>query len=150
MYLLDTNHCSDIITGRNPNTINKLKQLPEDAQLAINSIIYGELVLMVEKSKRKMQNAPRLDDFIRRVRLYPLDAATAIHYGEIHAAIFDHFAPQEKAKRRKFRIQDCGVHNHDLWIAATALQHNLTIVTDDSDFDRIRQVIGAVRVESWR
>ena len=149
MYLLDTNHCSDILTKQNPNTITKLRTLPKDTQVAINAIIYGELVLMVEKSQRKIENWPLLESFIKRVRIYPLDAATSIYYGSIHAALFNYFAPRDKSKRRTFRVQDAGLYSHDLWITATALQHNLTIVTSDSDFDRIQEVT-KVQMESWR
>ena len=37
---------------------------------------------------------------------------------------------------------------HDLWIAAVALQHNFTVISADSDFQRIIQV-KALSVESW-
>lgn len=58
------------------------------------------------------------------------------------------FGPKEKTKRRKTKITELGFDENDLWIAAIALQHNLTIVSADSDFQRIQQA-RALSVECW-
>lgn len=149
MYLLDTNHCSDILTNRNTNVINKLRQLPRECPTSINAVVYGELMLMVEKSERKLENLVLLNDFLKRVRVYKIDDGTAILYGSLHAEIFREFAPKDKAKRRKYSIKEVGIHNHDLWIACTAIQYDLTIVSSDSDFTRICKVRD-LKLESWR
>jgi tRNA(fMet)-specific endonuclease VapC len=39
------------------------------------------------------------------------------------------------------------IRDNDIWIAAHALQHNLTVVTRDSDFDRLVEL--GVTVEKW-
>ncbi|WP_375494530.1 PIN domain-containing protein [uncultured Nostoc sp.] len=62
--------------------------------------------------------------------------------------IFRQFAPKEKNKRRSTRIQDLGFDDNDLWIAATAIYQNITLVSADSDFTRIQQVY-SFSVESW-
>lgn len=59
-----------------------------------------------------------------------------------------HFGPKEKNKRRKTRLTDLGVSQHDLWIASIAIQHDLIVVTMDSDFQRIKTVHD-LPVESW-
>ncbi|MGB3532349.1 MAG: PIN domain-containing protein [Microcoleaceae cyanobacterium] len=58
------------------------------------------------------------------------------------------FAPKEKSKRRKTRLIDIGFDDNDLWIAAIAIQHNLILVTTDSDFQRIKTVIN-LSIETW-
>jgi tRNA(fMet)-specific endonuclease VapC len=77
-----------------------------------------------------------------------IDGGTAKIYGQLKAALFAEFGPKEKSKRRKTNITDLGFDENDLWIAAIALQHNLTIVSADSDFQRIKQV-RALSIESW-
>ncbi len=37
---------------------------------------------------------------------------------------------------------------NDLWIAATAIQHRLILVTADRDFERIQQITN-LQFESW-
>ena len=46
-------------------------------------------------------------------------------------------------------MTNLGFDENDLWIAAIALQHRLTIVSSDSDFPRIQQVVKSISVESW-
>lgn len=41
-----------------------------------------------------------------------------------------------------------GFDENDLWIAAIAYQHNLIVVSADSDFQRIQQV-KTLSVDSW-
>ncbi|MBW4685765.1 MAG: PIN domain-containing protein [Komarekiella atlantica HA4396-MV6] len=70
-----------------------------------------------------------------------MDQQTANTYGQLKAALFNQFAPTEKSKRRKTKITDLGFGENDLWIAAIALRQNITIVSGDRDFQRIKQLI---------
>jgi tRNA(fMet)-specific endonuclease VapC len=80
--------------------------------------------------------------------IYPIDSETANIYGKLKAAVFDKFAPKDKSKRRQFTIQNIGFGENDLWIAATAIQHSLTIITADRDFQRIQEVQPLI-LDSW-
>ena len=62
--------------------------------------------------------------------------------------MMQYFGPREKNKRRKTRLTDLGVSQHDLWIASIAIQHDLIVVTMDSDFQRI-QIVHDLAVENW-
>ena len=46
------------------------------------------------------------------------------------------------------KITQLGIGENDLWIAAVALQHQLTLVTTDQDFQRI-QAVQPFDLESW-
>jgi tRNA(fMet)-specific endonuclease VapC len=145
-YLLDTNHCSYIING-NPQVTNILKSYA-GLTIGVSIITYSELLYMTEKSELKYQNLSAVQKFLSQVDLYFLDEETAIIYSRLKASVFNYFAPKEKSKRRSFKIENLGFSDHDLWIAATAIQYNLTLVSADSDFRRIYEVEN-FSLESW-
>ena len=146
MYLLDTNHCSAIILGE-PNVIRRVKEVGV-GDIATCVIVQGELTFMMEKSQRKETNLARLTEFLEDIRMYHITEETATFYGQIKAALFNQFAPKDKNKRRKTKIVDLGFDENDIWIAAIALQNNLTVVSSDSDFLRIQQV-RTFSLECW-
>ena len=146
MYLLDTNHCSAIILGE-PNVIKRVQEVGED-NIFTCVIVQGELTFMMEKSQRREDNLAQLAQFLEDIRIYRITEETATIYGQIKAALINQFAPKEKSKRRKAKVTDLGFDENDIWIAAIALQNNLTIVSRDSDFLRIQQV-KSLSLESW-
>jgi len=58
-----------------------------------------------------------------------IDKEIAEIYSQLKNRIFRQFAPKEKNKRRSTRIQDLGFDDNDLWIAATAIYHNIILVS---------------------
>jgi len=146
MYLLDTNHCSYIING-NTNVISTLRSRSV-YDFGISIITYAELLYMTEKSEFKAQNLSAVQAFLMDTDLYLIDEGTAIIYSQLKTAIFNLFAPKNKNKRRNTTIMDLGFDDHDLWITATAMQHNLIVVSSDSDFIQIQQA-QSFPLESW-
>jgi predicted nucleic acid-binding protein len=59
---------------------------------------------------------------------YPL-----LHIEEMTASCFARIADEELRAGRRLR-------RHDAWIAATALQHNAAVVTQDADFGAFASV----------
>ena len=146
MYLLDTNHCSAIILG-NPNVIRRVSEVGEN-KIATCVIVQGELTFMMEKSQRQETNLARLTEFLEDIRIYHITEEIATIYGHIKAALLNQFAPKYKNKRRQTKVTNLGFDENDIWIAAIALQNNLTVVSRDSDFLRIQQV-RTFSLESW-
>ena len=103
---------------------------------------------MTEKSEQTLQNRRAVEAFLTAVDLYFIDEETAIIYSQLKASIFDRFAPKDKNKRRRTSMSNLGFTDHDLWIAATAIQHKLILVSADSDFKRINEV-QPLFWESW-
>ena len=146
MYLLDTNHCSAIIFG-DPDVIARATEAGVD-NLAISAISQGELLYMAENSKQVEENLVFIEEFLEDLPVYDVDSETSHIYAKLKAQIMNKFAPKDKNKRRKTKVTDLGVGENDLWIASIAIQNNLTIVSADGDFKRIREVWNFA-LESW-
>jgi tRNA(fMet)-specific endonuclease VapC len=146
VYLLDTNHCSKILSGHS-GISRKLKLLGE-VRVATCVVVQGELVYMAEKSANPADNRETVAHFLDDIEVFLIDEKTANVYGKLKAALIARFGPREKAKLRRIDIERLGFRENDIWIAATASRHGLTIVTADSDFRRMQQAVD-LDVESW-
>ncbi len=146
MYWLDTNHCTFLIEGE-LKVVNHVRELGK-VTLATSAIAAGELRFMAQNSQQKTANLIRIRAFLNRIYIYPIDDETAEIYGDFKSEIIKRFAAKEKSKRKTTQLQEIGIGENDLWIAATALCHSLILVTSDSDFQRMRQV-REFPVESW-
>ncbi|MDD1418527.1 type II toxin-antitoxin system VapC family toxin [Dolichospermum sp. ST_sed1] len=137
MYLLDTNHCSRIIFGET-NLIQQL-ELHREVGVATSVIVRGELLYMAAKSQQTAANIQQVKAFLNTIDLYPINLSISDIYGDLKGKLVNVFGPKEKAER---------FGDNDLWIAATAIHYNLTVVSTDNDFRRIQQVYSFV-LESW-
>ena len=146
MYLLDTNHCSKIIRGE-PSLLNRLKE-SSLSSFSICAIVFGELVFMAFNSEFHEANLEKVISLCARLRCFPLDNGTAEIYGRLKAMLIEKIGPREILKRRSFKLQKLGIHDNDLWITSVAIQHDLIILTTDSDFARIAEH-APVKSESW-
>jgi predicted nucleic acid-binding protein len=107
-------------------TGRKLGDLPE--KIAVSVITAAELELGVLRAQDTDTRARRIAT-LSRVRsaysLLPIDAQTA--------SCFARIAAHELDAGRKLR-------RHDAWIAATALRHDVAVVTQDDDFSAFSSV----------
>jgi tRNA(fMet)-specific endonuclease VapC len=146
LYLLDTNHCSFILEGE-PSVIETLQSHAAET-VSTTVITAGELQFMVQNSRQRDSNSIRVRTFLRRIHVYPIDLEIATLYGEFKAELIQFYGPKEREKRKRIRLSEIGVSENDLWIAATAIQHELIVVSADRDFQRMQQV-RAFGLESW-
>ncbi|MGH2559579.1 MAG: type II toxin-antitoxin system VapC family toxin [Thermomicrobiales bacterium] len=146
MYLLDTNHCSRIIEG----DAAVIARFSPHRQVRATTcvIVQAELLFMAYYSRRADVNLLPIRAFLSRIRIHSIDDETTDLCAQIKTAIFQRWAPKERSKRRHFRLNDLGLTDNDLWIAAIALRNDLIVVTSDGDFARIAQVTD-LRHESW-
>ncbi len=147
MFLLDTNHCSYAILGHT-QLLDRLENCGDDVLVSTCTIVKGELIDMAARSQQRRSNLALIQRFLAGLLIYPIDEMTAEVYGELKAAVFDRYAPKDRAQRRRTQINQLGVGENDLWIAAIAIQYGLTLLSTDRDFQRI-QAVRHFEVESW-
>lgn len=123
-YLLDTNIAIAIVEKE-----IDFRDRP-DAQGFLSSTVLGELFFGVEKSSRVEENLERLQQLRSTFPVFLCDEETARHYGFIKNLL-----------RKKGRP----IPDNDIWIAASARQHRLTLVTRDGHFDEVDDL----PVEHW-
>lgn len=146
MYLLDTNHFSRLILGN--EVIRKAIARIGEQAVAISVITQGEVLYMAYNSERRQQNLALVRSYLTNVGIYRLNDEIANFYGQSKADLIRHFGPKDRQKRRKTKIEALGISDNDLWIACTAMHHQLKIVSTDSDFSRMKAVMD-FPLESW-
>jgi tRNA(fMet)-specific endonuclease VapC len=124
--LLDTN----IVIGLFAGDPAVLARLSTTDHIFIPSIVLGELYFGAYKSAHSAENLRRVEEFIRTSAVLVCDATTAAHYGQIKATLRQRGRP---------------LPENDIWIAALAQQHGLTVISRDQHFTEIE----SLPVEPW-
>lgn len=131
-YLLDTTAFSDLMR-EHPQMQIRLAALSPDETLSICTVVRGEIL----HGLGRLPESQRRDDLtVKAARLF--DTIPCLSIAE---SVADHYAEIKLARQRKGLALD----ENDLWIAATARQSSATLVSRDSDFQRI----DGLKVEDW-
>lgn len=128
-FLLDTNA---LIAGRRRD-LSLIMCLAFADSIAIPSIALGELFSGAYRSGFVASNVAFCEAVARNNLILACDAGTAKAYGTIEGDL----------RRRGRPLPD-----NDVWIAALALQHDLTLLTRDAHFAHFAHVPN-LRTESW-
>jgi len=129
-YLLDTNTCIRFINGRSPNIRAKMLTI-DDSEMVISTIVQAEMYAGSAKSQTPQRSREIQEEFFRRFASISFDAQAARIYGDIRGYL-------EK--------QGTTIGGNDLLIAATALAHDLTLVTHNTrEFGRVQ----GLKLEDW-
>ena len=127
-FLLDTNICSAYIKG-NATVWNRFMQY--SGGLAMSVVTVGELWTWAKRSKNRQSSHLAISEFIELLDVIEIDLEVALRFGELRARLFDAGAPMP---------------DMDALIAATALAHDMTLVTHNiGDF----QNIDGLRIVDW-
>ena len=131
MYLLDTNICIYLIKNKFTSLKDRiLATKPED--IFLSSVTIAELEYGASKSQHREKNRQAILDFCTDFgQIIDFSAADAEAYGLIRAHL-----------EKKGHI----IGPYDMQIAAQAMTHNLTVVTNnDDEFVRVPWI----KVENW-
>lgn len=129
-WFLDTNACIMHLRGRHPQLSAKWRaHRAED--LAIPLAVYAELLVGAEKSTQPEKVRGQIELLLEAHEIVEATEEVATHYARIRADL-------EK--------RGMSIGGNDLWIAATALAHGATLVTNNTgEFTRVPGLV----VEDW-
>jgi tRNA(fMet)-specific endonuclease VapC len=163
VYLLDTNIASALWDSNNPyheHARKFVEGLGENrvyiSRFVEAEILYGHKVYAGSDPARRRI----IED---RMRAFPLvkdvDKHTAEPYSDIRAALFSKFGDRDReGKMKKKRpeslvdkttSEQLQIQENDLWMAALAVQHNMSLVSDDK-MKRIKKVWPALDLIPWK
>lgn len=125
-FLLDTNIVIAIF-GADPNVLERLSLATE---VFVPVVALGELYYGARKSTRIDANVKSIDEFADNCAVVECDLDTSRHYGRIKNVL--------RAKGRP-------IPENDIWIAAMAQQHELTLASRDSHFKEV----DALLLDTW-
>lgn len=122
-YLFDS---SLVVAALNeePRVLHLLRGVPSEI-IFVPAIALGELYFGALKSRRTEANLERLGRFADASNVLYVDEAVARLYGEA---------------RNKLRMIGRPIPENGVWIAATALRYDLTLVTRDSHFEHVEEL----------
>lgn len=123
-YLLDTDWAVWWLRGR--SEVVKSLAAKQRHGLAISIVTLAELYEGIESTKDPAAARPLLNDFLRLVTVIPFSERVAARFG---------------TEAAKLRHLGQPLPDFDLVIAVTALQHGLTLLTEDRHFERIPSLV---------
>lgn len=120
-YLLDTNEVIRYLKG--VSDAMALVTALADEGIFLSVITLGELYEgLLRVSGQPANDMAPFETFVSAVDVIPVDTTIAQQYGRI---------------RRDLRTRGLMIPDNDVWIAATATIHDLTVVTRDQHFSRV-------------
>lgn len=125
--LLDTSGFIAVRRGH-PDVVSIVRRAE---RIAVTPVVIGELLSGFRKGHRRAENERDLERFLctPRMEILAVDRETADRY----AAIAD-----------DLRARGRPIPTNDLWIAASAMQHGLELVTTDAHFKGVPQILARV------
>ena len=124
--LLDTN----IVVALFKDDAAVRERLSQHAMVLVSSAVLGELYYGAQKSSQIDRHLREINRFLAKVAVLETNAETAYEYGLI---------------RNELRVKGRPIPENDIWIAATARQHDLTLVSRDRHFAEVDNL----RWERW-
>lgn len=116
--ILDSNIIIDFFSGKK-DVVNLVTQLE---QVFTTSVVLGELYVGINRISNKAKHLKKLDNFMKLCTVLHVDSITAQYFGETVVSLYKKGKP---------------IPTNDVWIAASAQQYNLPLLTNDKHFNEI-------------
>jgi len=122
--LLDTSGYSAFMRGH-PEVVAALQETDE---VCLNPVVLGELLAGFIRGQRRKKNESELQTFLQspRVKVLGINSDTAERYAVILNSLWKAGTP---------------IPTNDIWIASTAMQHGLHLLTTDAHYREVSQII---------
>ncbi len=117
-FLLDTN----IVVGVFADDPAIRRRLEQREEVLLSVVVLGELYFGAQKSRGIDENVRRIHRLLAESVVLPCDAGTAYEYGIV---------------RHELRLKGRPIPENDIWLAAHARQHDLTLVSRDRHFSEV-------------
>jgi len=131
MYLLDTKACIRILNGSSKPLVERLRR-HDPSEIRMSAVVKAELYYGARRSRRVAENLEVLRRLFQPFVSLPFDDLCAEHYGVIRGQLEREGRP---------------IGPNNLLIAATAVAHDLVLVTNNSgEFSRV----AGLAVEDWQ
>ena len=124
--LLDTNIVIALF-AKDPVVMEKLSNTEA---VFIPSVVLGELLYGALESARQSENVRRVEDFAAGRTVLNCDAWVARAYGQI---------------KHELRTRGTPIPDNDIWIAAVAREHVITVISRDAHFQKVPDL----KLEVW-
>ena len=111
----------------------ELKSVLQRAEaIYLSPVVLGELLSGFRQGKLRARNEEALDEFLDtpRVELLPVLDSTAVRYAEILSYL---------------RSAGTPLPTNDVWIAASAMEHGVQVLTTDKHFLAVPQILVDLR-----
>ena len=103
-----------------------INELSKISSLCTCTVVLGELMYGAAKSAHVVQNKQNAKSFCSRYPLLGVSNIVAEFYGEIKKDLLSHGNVMPE---------------NDMWIAATALANDMTVITQDRHFEHIQNLM---------
>ena len=158
-YLLDTNHVDPLFRQEPRAFVEELRKHPPETFFWISSVSLGEIEAayltndrdpdVVKPFRRFMQTEFTEDE--RTHKCQEVSRFTGQYYAQVIEALRLKHPKRRKDQKDERYLLSLGLDVNDVWIVATALEHNFTLLTTDKGIDEtIKEALGdRLRTENW-
>ena len=122
-FLLDTGPLAGLLNER-PAAVRQLRPLVERRELATSVLCYGEVIEYIKGFDDFERRRTQLRHLLRDIMPFSLSYPMLDRHADIRRGLLPPFGPGL-------------IGDIDTLIAATALERGLTLITIDSDFQRV-------------
>ena len=150
-YLLDTNHVG-ALASRDPKMLHKVASLPRNVQIRACVITLGEIEAGHQMThSTNFSKRSEYTKFVNREfvpNALGITASTRFHYADVMGQLWRKYPPKRSQKTERYLVSQFGVDINDVWTIAVALEHGLTLATQDK-LITVRGVVPQLDVENW-